>query len=79
MNKRALEQNINKIFWLNASFCFFILMPIIVPFFQSRGLNMAQIYQLQAIFAFFVLVCEVPSGYFSDLFGRKISLILVVA
>lgn len=71
MEQEKLASNIKKIFWLNGTFSFLVLMPVIVPFFKSRGLNMAQVYQLQAIFAFFVLVLEVPSGYFSDLFGRK--------
>ncbi|MCB0378696.1 MAG: MFS transporter [Bdellovibrionales bacterium] len=74
--QQKLESNIKKVYWLNGSFVFMVLMPIIVPFFQSRGLNMEKIYQLQSIFALFVLILEVPSGYISDLLGRKKTLIL---
>ena len=79
MNEERLRSNIQKVFWLNGSFSFLILMPIIVPFFKSRGLNLENVYQLQAIFAGVVLVAEVPSGYFSDLMGRKMTLILASA
>lgn len=76
MEKKKLESNIKKIFWLNGAFSFLVLMPIIVPFFQHRGLNMQNVYELQAIFGLVVLICEVPSGYFSDLVGRKVTLMI---
>ncbi len=76
MEEHRLQSNIKKVYWLNGSFSFMILMPIIVPFFQSRGLDMKNVYELQAIFAAFVLLFEVPSGYFSDLVGRKGTLII---
>lgn len=46
-------------------------MPVIVPFFQEHGLDMGEIYQLQAIFALGLVLFEVPSGYVADLLGRK--------
>lgn len=55
---------------------FLVLIPVIVPFFQSYGLTMSQIFQLQAIFGFSVVLFEVPTGYVSDLFGRKRSMVL---
>ena len=76
MEEHRLQSNIQKIYWLNGSFCFMVLMPIIVPFFSNLGLDMKNVYPLQAIFAVFVLPFEVPSGYFSDLVGRKWSLVL---
>ena len=79
MEEARLQSNISKVYWLNGSFAFMVLMPIIVPFFRSRGLSMENVYQLQAIFAVFVLLFEVPSGYFSDLMGRKGTLVLASA
>ncbi len=76
METKRLESNVQKVFWLNGSFSFMVLMPIIVPFFQSRGLDMRNVYELQAIFAGCVLLLEVPSGYFSDLVGRKGTLVI---
>ena len=71
-----LENNLKRVNYLNFWFMFFVIMPVIVPFFKARGLSMENIYQLQAVFSFCVLVLEVPSGYISDLFGRKHSLTL---
>ena len=51
-------------------------MPVIVPFFESRGLSMQQIFLLQAVFAVVVLVMEVPSGYAADILGRRITLLV---
>ncbi|MFC1679575.1 MFS transporter [Elusimicrobiota bacterium] len=69
-------RNIPLVFTLNAIWMFMVLMPVIVPFFQSRGLDMAGIYTLQAAFGATLLLLEVPSGYVSDLFGRKRTLFL---
>lgn len=55
---------------------FLVLMPIIVPFFQSKGIGMKGVYLLQSIFAITVFIMEVPSGYISDLLGRKSTLIV---
>ncbi|MCO4795069.1 MAG: MFS transporter [Bacteriovoracaceae bacterium] len=54
---------------------FLIPMAIMVPFFKGRGLSMEEVYQLQAFFSASVLLLEVPSGYISDLLGRKGTLI----
>jgi len=51
-------------------------MPVIVPFFQSVGLDMKGVYLIQSVFAVTVFVCEIPSGYISDLLGRKKTLIV---
>ncbi len=53
-----------------------IVMPVIVPFFQSNGLSQTEIFLLQSAFAAVVLLLEVPSGYFADRFGRKRSLLM---
>lgn len=57
-------------FWLSM-----LIIPVIVPFFESRGLTLAQVFYLQAIFAFFVVIFEVPSGYVADMLGRKNALL----
>ncbi len=53
-----------------------ILMPVIVPFFQEQGLEMKEIFLLQSIFSGALFLFEVPSGYISDLLGRKNTLII---
>ncbi|TNF28188.1 MAG: MFS transporter [Deltaproteobacteria bacterium] len=66
-----LKKNPRRIYLLGFAWMFLIPMAIMVPFFKSRGLSMEQIYQLQAFFSASVLILEVPSGYLSDLLGRK--------
>lgn len=55
---------------------FNLLMPVIVPFFQSKGTGMSGVYTLQAVFAATVFLLEIPSGYVSDILGRKKSLLV---
>lgn len=56
--------------------CFMVIVPVIVPFFASKGLSLAQIFYLQAVFATTIVLLEAPSGYFADLFGRRIALLI---
>ncbi len=50
-------------------------MPIIVPFYESGGLNVQEIMWIQSIFSIAVVLMEIPSGYLGDVLGRKKSLI----
>jgi len=51
-------------------------MPIIVLFFQENGLSMKEVFLLQSIFSIGIILFEIPSGYFSDVIGRKKTIIL---
>ena len=53
-----------------------VIFPVVVPFFQSKGLSMQDIFVLESIFAAGVVVLEVPSGYIADLWGRRRALII---
>lgn len=50
--------------------------PVIVLFYESQGLSIAQAVLLKAILSAAIFVGEIPSGYFADQFGRKNSLVL---
>ncbi len=56
--------------------CFMVIVPVIVPFFASKGLSLAQIFYLQAVFATTIVLLEAPSGYFADIFGRRTALLI---
>jgi MFS family permease len=71
-----LHRNVTRTLALAFFQVFLVIMPIAVPFFQSKGLDMQEIFTLQALFAAAVLISEVPSGYAADLFGRKPMLVL---
>jgi MFS family permease len=75
-NHRRLENNLLRTLWLGFFQVFLVIMPIAVPFFQSKGLSMQEVFTLQAFFGFVVLITEVPSGYVADLFGRRWTLIV---
>jgi MFS family permease len=55
---------------------FVVILPVIVPFFLDRGLTMHQVFQLQAIFGLGVVLLEIPTGYLSDMIGRKKTLVV---
>ena len=69
-----LEGNINKMYLLKAVKWFMIVMPIIVLFFEKHALSLTQIMILQATYSFTVAVLEIPSGFFADIYGRRLSL-----
>jgi len=53
-----------------------VILAVIVPFFKSRGLGMEDVFFVQAFFSLMLVILEVPSGYFSDLLGRRRTLII---
>ena len=71
-----LKRNINRTLAFGFFQVFLVIMPVVVPFFESRGLTMQQIFLLQALFAVVVLVMEIPSGYAADILGRRVTLLV---
>lgn len=68
-----------NIYWLYVIKCakwFMLVMPVIVLFFQENGLSMHEIFLLKAIYSVAIIALEIPSGYFADVWGRKITLII---
>lgn len=53
--------------------------PIYVLFFQSRGLSLAEIGVIEALYTIIVLLAETPTGYLGDRFGRRASLLAATA
>ncbi len=73
---RQLERNIRRTLAFSFLQVFMVLMPVIVLFFESRGLRLSEVLLLQAWFAGLVLLLEVPSGYLADMLGRKRTLVV---
>ncbi len=69
--ERALYRNITNIYLMSFFQNAMIITAIFVPLMQRHGLSMTEVLQTQALFALVVAVCEVPSGYLADLWGRK--------
>jgi predicted MFS family arabinose efflux permease len=68
--------NIWKLYLIKISKWFMVFMPVIVLFYQSNGLNLRQVMTINAIYSLTAALFEIPSGYFSDRYGRKQSIIL---
>lgn len=70
-----MKRNIPKLYFFSFFSMFFVSLPVWVPYFQSYGFSMRDVFAVQAIFAFSVAALEIPSGYFCDLFGRRKTLV----
>ncbi len=73
--EERLNRNVARTLLLGFFQVFLVIIPVAVPFFQSKGLSMQEVFSLQALFGLVVLLSEVPSGYVADLFGRKNTLV----
>ena len=73
-NTPAVAGNIWKLNLFNFLQWFLAFTAIAVLFFQENGLSMKEIFILQSAFSVVLLGMEIPSGYFSDRIGRKVSL-----
>jgi MFS family permease len=71
-----LKANLWKIYVYKFISEFYLIVPILIPYYKSNSLSSTQIFTIQAAYALSILILEVPSGYFADVFGRKKTLIL---
>lgn len=68
--------NINrfKLAWLLSKSAFWI--PLIIPFFNSKGFEADQVFLLLAVYSFFIVILEYPTGVIGDYFSHKLSVSL---
>ncbi len=74
--EQQLQANVYKLFGIKASKWFMLFMPVVVLFFMDNGLTVGQVMQVQAAYSLAVALFEIPSGYFSDRLGRRLTLTL---
>lgn len=74
-----ISANIWKIYIYKFLSEFYLIAPILIPYYASKQLSSTQIFTIQAFYALSILVFEVPSGYLADVLGRKKTLILGAA
>ena len=70
-----LAGNLRKSMILAFAQVFLVILPVLVPYFQGKGLSMQQVFLLQALFGAIVVTMEIPSGYLADRLGRKGALV----
>ena len=68
---QRLRANVTRIQAMSFAWMFMLIMPVVVPFLEGHGMSVGDVFRLQAIFAISIVVLEVPSGYVSDILGRK--------
>ncbi|MBN1533183.1 MAG: MFS transporter [Spirochaetes bacterium] len=71
---RRIGHNIVKMYFFRFLRDFWLIMPMIIPFYRTFGLTAAEILVIQSVFSLSLLAFEIPSGYFSDVMGRRLTL-----
>jgi len=71
-----VQSNIIRLYVIKLSKWLMLTMPIVFLFYKENGLTTQDLFLLKAIYSFAIVLFEVPSGYFGDIWGRKSSLVL---
>ena len=71
-----VRSNIIRLYIIKLSKWLMLTMPIVFLFYKENGLATRDLFLLKAIYSFAIVLFEVPSGYFGDIWGRKSSLVL---
>lgn len=66
-----LDRNIRLLIWMQGLRMLLIVAPVYGPFFLANGLPKGDLFLLQGVFAFSLVVWEVPTGYLADRWGRR--------
>jgi predicted MFS family arabinose efflux permease len=67
---------LSRLYAFGATWMGVMVMPVLVPFLASRGISASEVFDLQAIYACAMLICEVPTGIICDWLGRKATLLV---
>ena len=71
-----IQANLWKIYAYKLLSEFWVIVPVLIPYYESNNLNKTQIFTVQAAYALSILIMEIPSGYLADIIGRRKTLIL---
>lgn len=72
----AMKNNIRRIYIHSITTQMLFLLPVVVPYYHSIGLSFRDFLLGEAFFSAVVLLAEVPSGWISDVWKRRSTLIL---
>ena len=73
--QKQLQRNLTLYPWYQAASGFLPWLPVFFLFF-FQYLSLPQFLKLSAVYYFSVFILEIPSGYLSDSFGRRITLLI---
>jgi MFS family permease len=71
-----MKRNIQFLYSFRFFRDFLLIAPVLIPFYKANGLSAVQILSVQAVFSASMLLFEIPSGYLSDRWGRRKTLLL---
>ena len=70
----SIKSNINKLYMIQICRWLMFPAPIVAVYYFKYGLNMKDLFIIQAVSSIMIAIFEIPTGYVSDKFGRKKSL-----
>lgn len=76
---KDVRSNIGKIYAYKFLSEFYLIAPILIPYYHAHRLTSTQIFMVQAVYALAIVLLEIPSGYLADVIGRRKTLILGAA
>ena len=74
-----IRSNIRKIYAFKFLSEFYLIAPVLIPYYLAHRLTSTQIFVIQAVYALAIVLLEIPSGYLADVIGRRKTLILGAA
>lgn len=72
----GVASNSRKIYFYKFLGEFYLIAPLLVPYYRANGLPATSVFTIQAAYTLAVLLLEIPSGYLADVVGRRRTLIL---
>jgi MFS family permease len=72
----SLDRNIRLITAHGLFTHMLFLLPVVYPYYQSIGLSFRDFLIGEAVFSAVILLCEIPSGWISDVWRRRTTLVL---
>jgi predicted MFS family arabinose efflux permease len=78
VKSKSLTTNVTLYPWYAACSNAHFWMPVFFLYFSQR-LSLSQVLRLEAIYYLCIVLVEVPSGYFSDRYGRRLTLLIASA
>ena len=70
-----MQRNIYLLYIIKASKWFMLYMPVIKLYYAENHLEDHHLLLLHGVYSFIIAITEIPSGYFADVLGRKITMI----
>ena len=71
----GIASNIRKMYLFKIFSGVVFFAPVLMLFKEANGVSQSEIFYLQIAFAMSMVLFEVPTGYFADVYGRKASMV----